>query len=151
MDLFASAHAALSDSDSEQERVGGSIAAAYLVSDVCRSTGVTGYSLRASPARIEAALRLAKRRLFHGLWHEWTADDQARLERTVIPLCRRHSPWRSVGELAKFIFLLFRTVRRNRVNWTDEYARQYVRSLGPVWAPTGIRTPGSHRASAPLF
>ena len=111
MDLFASAYAAMSDSDSEQERVRGSIAAAYLVSDVCRSTGVIGYSLRASPARIAAALRLAKRRLFHGLWHEWTTDDQVRVERTVLPLCRRHSLWRSVGELAKFIFLLFRTVR----------------------------------------
>ena len=67
---------------SDEETLGdyGVRAARHFVSDVYRATGIVGYPFRASPARTAAALRLAKVRLYHGLWHEWTAADQVRLE-----------------------------------------------------------------------
>jgi hypothetical protein len=61
-------------SDSGEEQAELLVELAYLLSDLHRSTRVRGYSFRATPPCIATALRFAKRRLYLGLWHEWTAE-----------------------------------------------------------------------------
>ena len=56
----------------------------FFVGDMYWSTSIQGYTFRATPTCIATALRFAKRRLFQGLWHEWTADDQVHFDRGVL-------------------------------------------------------------------
>ena len=87
---------------------------------------------RATPARIDLALRFAKRSIFQALWHTWTPADEEYLQRVVLPVIRADS-WRCTTDITTYIFSVYRRVASNRTEphqWTAAYTRAYNRGLG---------------------
>ena len=88
-----------------------------------------GRQMRANPARIARALRLAKRGLYELAWHMWTEEDEDWWVFRVRP-CIQGETWDNARAIASYIFATFfrtsRTAANRRRDWSDGAHRCYL-------------------------
>ena len=63
--------------------------------------------MRATPARISRALKMAKRGLYERAWHVWTAEDEDLWLFRVKPYILQGETWDNARDIATYIYAMF--------------------------------------------